>query len=241
MADPVCEVVCFPHAGGGSSAFRTWHRHAARTKVTAVQLPGREDRLGERPHREMAALIAELAAAAGPLTGRPYAFYGHSMGALVAFELTRALRESGLPLPVALFVAGRDAPQFRDSEQVHHLPRDELLGRLRAWDGLGPADLPEYAEVIELMLPTTRADLTLAETYRYRPGPPLPVPVRVLRGARDPLVRAGDAGWAGQTSVDCAVREFAGGHFFVQDHESGVVVFVETTLTALLSKGARTR
>jgi medium-chain acyl-[acyl-carrier-protein] hydrolase len=80
------------------------------------------------------------------------------------------------------------------------------------------------------MLPTIRADLTLAETYTYQPQPPLPVPVHVLRGVADPLVRTGDGGWSAQTSAGCTVAEFAGGHFFVQDHERAIVRFIEATL-----------
>lgn len=210
--------------------FRGWHRHTSALGVTAVQLPGREVRLGEKPFREMTALVGALVPALKPLTGRPYAFYGHSMGALVAFEVLRRFVELGFPLPAALFVSGRDAPQYGDQEQVHHLPDAELLDRLRAWEGMEPQELPQYAELVALMLPTIRADLSLAETYQYLPGPLLPLPVRVLRGARDPLVRAGDAGWARQTSADCSVHEFDGGHFFVQDHERSVVTFIETAL-----------
>ncbi|MFG2698249.1 thioesterase II family protein [Kitasatospora sp. NPDC048407] len=226
--------MCFPHAGGASALFRNWQRHTAALAVTAARLPGREGRLGEPPLREMSALVdGAVAGLRAPRTGRRYALYGHSMGALVAFELVRRVRELGLPLPVALFVSGRDAPQYGDAEQVHRLPDGELLDRLREWDGMESQELPQYDELVRLMLPTIRADLTLAETYRYVPGPPLPVPIRVLRGSHDPLVRPGNAGWDRQSSVDCAVREFTGGHFFVQDHERSVVEFVETSLAGL--------
>lgn len=230
-AGAVCEVVCFPHAGGASALFRGWQRHTRALAFTAARLPGREGRIGEPPLREMSALVEGLVAdLRPPRTGRPYALYGHSMGALVAFELVRRVWALGLPLPVALFVSGRDAPQYADAEQVHALPDGELLDRLREWDGIAPQELPQYAELVRLLLPTIRADLTLAETYRYVPGPPLPVPVRVLRGSRDPLVRPGHAGWDRQSSAGCAVREFGGGHFFVQDHERSVVEYLETTL-----------
>ncbi|QHY94272.1 Linear gramicidin dehydrogenase LgrE [Streptomyces sp. S4.7] len=241
VADPVSEVVCFPHAGGSSAVFRSWHRYTSALKVTAVQLPGREVRLGEPPFQEMTALVDALAPALKPLTRRPYAFYGHSMGALVAFEVLRRFVSLELPLPVALFVSGRDAPQYADQEQVHHLPDAELLERLRAWEGMEPQELSQYEELVALMLPTIRADLTLAETYGYVPGPPVPVPVRVLRGTRDPLVRPGDAGWARQTSEDCSVHDFDGGHFFVQDHERSVVTFIESALGASAAREAGTQ
>ncbi|WP_323379699.1 thioesterase II family protein [Streptomyces alkaliphilus] len=239
MSDPVCRVVCFPHAGASSAIYRNWQSHTTTLDVTAVQLPGREARLGEPPFTEMRSLVPELAAALRPLTTRRYALYGHSMGSLVAFEVLRALWTAGLPLPTALFVSGRDAPQYEDTEQVHRLPDGELLEQLRAWEGMEPQELPQYHELVGLMLPTIRADLTLAETHPYTPGPPLPVPIRVLRGTADPLVRPGDGGWARQTSEDCLVHEFPGGHFFVQDHESSVVAFIETAIGSLLARGAQ--
>jgi medium-chain acyl-[acyl-carrier-protein] hydrolase len=183
----------------------------------------------------MSTLVPLLADALRPSADRPYAFYGHSMGALVAFELTRELRARALPLPAALFVAGRDAPQHADVDRVHHLPDEQLLDRLRAWEGLATGDqpdLPQYDELLTLMLPTIRADLTLAETYEYEPRPPLPMPVHVLRGAADPLVRPGDGGWRVHTSAACTVTEFPGGHFFVQDHERAIVRFIADTLGA---------
>ncbi|MEU5717087.1 alpha/beta fold hydrolase [Streptomyces sp. NPDC020403] len=241
VTDPVSEVVCFPHAGGSAAMFQNWQRYTSALKITAVQLPGREVRLGERPFLEMAALVDGVAPALGPLTRRPYAFYGHSMGALVAFEVLRRFRELELPLPTALFVSGRDAPQYGDQEQVHHLPDAELLERLRAWEGMEPQDLSTYEELVTLMLPTIRADLTLAETYTYVPGPPLPVPVRVLRGRQDPLVRDGDAGWSRQTSAGCSVHEFDGGHFFVQDHERSVVTHIGAALGVSAAREAGTQ
>lgn len=230
------EVVCFPPAGGSSSTFQTWPRHASSLQVSAALLPGRETRLGERAVTEMSTLVALLADALRPPATRPYALYGHSMGALVAFELTRELRARSLPMPAALFVAGRDGPQYADTDQVHHLPDGQLLERLRAWDGLATddqQDLPQYDELLALMLPTIRADLTLAETYEYQPQSPLPVPVHVVRGAADPLVRPDDGGWREQTSVECTVTEFPGGHFFVQHHERAIVRFVANTLDAM--------
>lgn len=241
VTEPMCALVCLPHAGGSASVFGNWHRHTSALRITAVQLPGREARLGEPAFTEVGTLVDAVAPALRPLTQRPYALYGHSMGALAAYELVRGLQARDMPLPVALFVSGRDAPQYGETEEIRHLPDKELLDRLRAWEGLDIPDLPQYAELLQLMLPTIRADLTLAETYRHTPGPPLPVPIRVLRGSRDPLVRGGDGGWGRRTSVDCDVREFIGGHFFVQDHERSVVAYIETAIGALLGREAWSR
>ncbi|WP_106186866.1 thioesterase II family protein [Umezawaea tangerina] len=230
VAEPTCELVCFPHAGGGTSVFQGWQRHTDALRVSAVRLPGRESRLREPAIADLDELVAVLVTALARLTDRPYAFYGHSMGALVAYELTRALRAAGLPLPVGLFVAGMDAPQRLDLDRAHDLPRDELVAWLVGVNGLDPEVL-EYPALIDLMLPTIRADLAVVEDYTHRPQPPLPVPLHVLRGRDDVQVSVeGSGGWAELTSAGCAVTDLDGDHFFVQRHERLVVSLIEADL-----------
>ncbi len=236
VPDPVCELVCFPHAGGGSSVFQTWQRHTDVLRVSAVRLPGRESRLREPAIADLDALVDALAAALSGLTGRPYAFYGHSMGALVAYELTRRLRAEGLPLPRGLFVAGMDAPQRLDLDRAHDLPRDELVAWLVGVNGLD-AEVLEYPALIDLMLPTIRADLAVVENYEHRRQPPLPVPIHVLRGRGDVQVSVeGSGGWAELTSAGCAVTDLDGDHFFVQHNERRIVSLIESDL---VGEGAR--
>ena len=227
---PAYELVCFPHAGGGGSAFGTWQQHTDRLRVSAARLPGRERRFAEPAIDDLTELVGSLAGALVDVTERPYALYGHSMGALVAFEVARELRRRELPLPEALFVAGCEAPDIVDFERVHDLPREDLVAWLRTTDGLDPEAF-EYPGLIDLMLPTIRADLGAAERYSYRPEPPLPVAIHLLRGRQDHQVEvAGDSGWGTHTSRVCTVTDFDGGHFFVRDHEREVVALIETEL-----------
>lgn len=234
ISDPACELVCFPHAGGGGSIFRTWQRHTKALHIAALRLPGREHRLSERPLADLEllvdALVDGLAATPGWPPQRPYGLYGHSMGALVAFELTRRLRSIGVTLPAGLFVAGSDAPQLLNPERAHDLPRHELVDWLSNGNGLAPEALC-YPELIDLMLPTIRADLAVVENYHYRSQAPLPLPIHVFRGCGDPQTSAeGSAGWAEQTSAECVVTHLTGGHFFVRDHEDHVVSLIEADL-----------
>jgi medium-chain acyl-[acyl-carrier-protein] hydrolase len=230
VPDLACELVCFPHAGGGGSVFRDWQRHTTALRISAVRLPGRELRLREPAFTRLDGLVDALAAGLAPVTGGRYAFYGHSMGALVAFELARRWRAAGAPLPAGLFVAGCDAPHLLDVDRAHDLPRDQLIAWLSGGNGLDPEAL-RYPGLIDLMLPTIRADLAVVETYRYRPQPPLPVPIHVFRGIDDVQAHPeGSTGWAEQTSSSCTVTELDGGHFFVLEHVRRIVSLIEADL-----------
>ncbi|WP_222598408.1 thioesterase II family protein [Lentzea tibetensis] len=232
VSDPACELVCFPHAGGGSSVFQTWHQHTDSLRVSAVRLPGRESRLREPAIADLGDLVDALVVGLGKVFSKPYAFYGHSMGALVAYELCRKLRALGLPLPQGLFVAGMDAPQQLDLDRAHDLPRDELVAWLIGVNGLDPEVL-EYPALIDLMLPTIRADLAVVEDYHHVQQPPLPVPIHVLRGRGDVQVTvSGSSGWAALTSEGCRVTDFDGDHFFVEHNEQRIVSLIEADLVA---------
>jgi medium-chain acyl-[acyl-carrier-protein] hydrolase len=233
VAEPTHQLFCFPHAGGGTSIFHTWQRRTTTLRVAGVMLPGRERRLGEPAIADLDVLVDALVAALARFTHQPYALYGHSTGALVAFELARRIRSHNLPLPAALFVAGCDAPHLLDFERAYDLPRDELVSWLCGTEGL-PAEALEYPKLIDLLLPTIRADLALAETYRYREEPPLAVPIHVFQGSRDAQTSDdGTGGWAAQTSAGCRVTVFDGGHFFVQEYEAELVALIGADLRQL--------
>ncbi|WP_158088767.1 thioesterase II family protein [Thermoactinospora rubra] len=211
-------VVCLPYAGGGVAAFHDWPaRLPAELNLWAVRPPGRESRLLQPPIRDLRTMVAELTPCVVPLTRRPYAVFGHSMGALLAYELVRALVGRGLPEPVWLVVSGHAAPHVAVPGELHKLPERQLIQRLREY-GATPQDLLATPDLLRLFLPTIRADLAVAETYRYRPGPRLSCPVAAYRGSDDPEVtRAQCAAWAELTSGPCVVRDFPGGHFFLED------------------------
>ncbi len=209
---PTPRLFCFPHAGGGAG------QPLALTGWTAIpiRLPGRESRLAEAPFERMGPLVAALADNIACFLDRPFAFFGHSMGAVVAFELARELRRRSRPLPIMLIASGARAPQFRR----HHVPppapsRDAFVEELRRLQGI-PAEVLDDPALMRAILPALQADATLYRNYIYAEDAPLPIPLRAYGGAEDPNVRREHLdGWAGQTTASFAVRVFPGGHFYL--------------------------
>ena len=217
-ADATARVFMFPHAGGGAAASRGWSdAFPGNVDVLGAVPPGRETRLREAPFDAMAPLVASLVTDALPLVRRvPWAAYGHSMGAWVAFELVRALHRRGGPLPAALIVGARRAPHVLDPlPPLSALPRDRFIDEVqRRYQAIPPALLAS-PEILDLFLPALRADFQLLDGYQSGPVEPLPVPIIALRGQDDPTVDAeATRAWAAWTSATFAAHTVPGGHFF---------------------------
>jgi medium-chain acyl-[acyl-carrier-protein] hydrolase len=209
-------LFCFPHAGGGKAAFAGWR--LARVAVCPVRLPGRESRAAEAPFERMGALVEALAAAIEPYLDRPFVFLGHSMGAAVAFELTRLLRKRGLPQPKLLVASGARAPQFRRGYAPPPDPSEEqFLAELRRLGGI-PAEALEDPAVLRAILPALTADAALYRRYVYTEDAPLSLPIRAYGGSADPhILREHLQAWQEQTTAGFGLRLFAGGHFFLNE------------------------
>jgi medium-chain acyl-[acyl-carrier-protein] hydrolase len=210
-------LLCFPHAGGGASAFRAWPDHLpADVEVCPVQLPGREQRMLEPAIDRMEPLVDALSEAVRPYEDLPLAFYGHSNGALVAFELARRLRREGRHLPVHLFASGRRAPDVPSSRpNVAHLPDDEFLAEMRELGGT-PEEVLQHPELLRLLLPLLRADVALNEAYVFTPEAPLECPITAYGGLSDlKASREEVQAWGRHTSAELVTRFFPGDHFFV--------------------------
>ncbi|MFE0330979.1 thioesterase II family protein [Streptomyces sp. NPDC058960] len=210
-------LVLLPHAGGSASFFFPFSRALSPTvDVLAVQYPGRQDRRGERCVDDMDALADLVAAELLPWTDRPTALFGHSLGAVLAFETARRLQSRGIE-PLRLFVSGRRAPADQRQESVHLLGDDALLKAVKLLAG---SELPmPDDELLRLALPAIRGDYKAVETYRYRPGPPLSVPVVALTGDKDPKVNPAEAGrWSRYTTGPFELQVFDGGHFYLVEH-----------------------
>jgi surfactin synthase thioesterase subunit/glycosyltransferase involved in cell wall biosynthesis len=210
-------LFCFPSAGGGVSSFRGWAENLPpEVSVCPVRLPGRESRLSEPPFRRMEPLIEAMGEAIDPYLTQPFAFFGHSMGAAIAFELSRHLRRRGRPLPAGLFVSGARAPQFRLGHVPPPEPSDEqFLDELRRLEGV-PAAILERRELLQVILPALRADTELYRNYVYVEEPPLACPICAYGGAGDPNVKPQHLeAWGRQTTAGVSLRTFDGGHFFV--------------------------
>lgn len=216
-------VVCLPHADGAASGYRRWALDAPwDVEFAAVQYPGREDRFAERVPATMAELVSRVTAELLTDRSAAIALFGHSIGALVAYEVALRLTTLGRP-PVALIVSGQPAPRLHRGGTVHLGTDDELIADLRM---LGGAERPvaEDTELLAAMLPAIRGDYALSETYVPGPRRTLPVPVTVLYGDADPEVTAEEAAaWRETTDAGCDIREFGGGHFYL-DRRSDLVL-----------------
>ncbi len=229
-------LFCLPYAGGGAHIFRSWaDRLPPTVEVSALQLPGRGTRLMEPPFTQLSSLIEAVAQALRSRLDKPFVFFGHSMGALVGFELARALRRGHHLEPAHLFVSGCHAPQIPDPNPIYALPEAEFLRELRRLNGL-PEEVLENTELLQLMLPTLRADCMVTETYVYREEPLLRCPVTAFGGLQDPLVgRQHLEPWRDETSGTFALRMLPGDHFFVHTAEGMLLEALNRELHAVVS------
>lgn len=222
-----------PYGGGGTTPFREWQALLpADVEVCPVLLPGREARIGEPAFDRLPPLVAALGDALAPALDVPFAFFGHSVGALVAFELARALRRRGALPPMHLFVSAHPAPQLPELSRRHDLPEDQLIAELRQFQGT-PAEVLDHPELMRLVLPTLRRDFAVAETYEYRAEPPLDCPLTAFGGLADPRAdRAALLPWQEQTCARFKLRMFPGGHFFLETHRELVLHAIGAELAA---------
>jgi surfactin synthase thioesterase subunit len=208
-------LFCLPYAGGGSAAYRRWPKvFPPAIGIQPVQLPGREWRLAEPPRVEP----GEVADAVLRRADRPFALYGHSMGGLLGYEVTRELRRRGSALPGLLAVGGSRPPHQPESRPgMADLPDDEFAAELVSLGGT-PADVLADPDLRELLLPVLRTDLRWLQHYRCPAPDPVPMPLSAFSATEDALVSAADmAGWAPYTSAGFTQHDVPGGHFFVQD------------------------
>jgi medium-chain acyl-[acyl-carrier-protein] hydrolase len=219
-------LYCFPYAGGAPSAFRALASHLRQdVEVYVASLPGRGPRTTEPPVDDLRLLCSWLADALITSAVREFVFFGHSMGALLSFEVARELRRRGSISPAGLLVSGARAPALAGTAggmRHHDLPRDELIEHLRKLEGT-PPEVLAMPELMDLLLPGLRADFKICETYRYVAEPPLSVPLMVLFGEDDEEVRPEHASaWRSATTGECSIRSFPGGHFFFERHRPEV-------------------
>lgn len=210
-------LFCFPYAGGGTTIFRGWSDDLPEfVEVWCIELPGRGTRVADPPFTGLLPLARALAGVLAPQPIEPFAFFGHSMGALLCFEIARELRARSGAQPVGLFVSGCLAPQvFRLEPAIHELPDGAFLNELRRLNG-SPVEVLAHEELMQFLLPTLRADFAICETYVYEPGSPLGCPIRAFGGQQDEEVSQEDIlAWEYQTSASFSIDMFEGDHFFI--------------------------
>jgi surfactin synthase thioesterase subunit len=218
-------IVCLPFAGAGASFYRTWPAAPPEVTVVALQPAGREERYADEPYFDLGAAVRDLTAAAKPISEAegPYVVFGHSFGALLAFEITRALLAGGWPPPARLVVSGSAAPGTPLGRRSSDLTDDAFVARVAEIAGYTHPALAD-ADLREIVLPLLRADVELHERYRPASNLPVTVPVTAVRGSRDHMVTADDcAGWARWTTQDCTVVELPGGHMYLAEDPAPVL------------------
>ncbi len=232
--DARLRVIGFPHGGGGPQAFREWGKRLPDdVELIALSLPGRGSRLADPLITDMAELVSCVADALPEYFDKPFAFFGHSVGAIVAYEVTRELQQRQYPLPQRLFVSAHKAPHVAaESVPMYNLPDAQLITMLRDL-GLVPEEALDDEGLLELILPPLKADFELSETYRCDVPSPLSVPVTAMGGKADPLVTTADLqDWASYTAAAFDMKVFDGDHFYTQSHQADVTQTIVDTLLA---------
>ena len=210
-------MFCLPYAGGGASVFNSWSNSFPDSiEIQAVQLPGRESRYNEPMFTDIQQTVEALADSIKPSLDRPYALFGYSMGALVAFELIRELRRRGEPLPIQLFLAAMRAPQTPPfCPSLSDLPNDSFLEQMRHYYD-PPQDAWNLPELLKVILPTLRTDMKMCDDYSHTLEPPLECPIHAFAGQDDrSSPPAAVREWRQHTTEDFNMDVFDGTHFFI--------------------------
>lgn len=241
-------LFCFPYAGGTANVYRDWEQYLLPTiEVLPAQLPGRGPRLREPSFVSLPDLVKALTTAITPLLDRPFAFFGHSMGAVIAFELARSVRQALACEPEVLCVSARRAPQVpNDEPPSYNLANNEFIAELQRIDGT-PREVLQHTELMELVVPVLRADFQLIQTYQYEAGAPLACPIAAYGGLEDNEVpRELLSMWRGQTTSGFALHMLPGDHFFLRSAQTLLLEILarqleEAVAGGLISKKNKTR
>jgi medium-chain acyl-[acyl-carrier-protein] hydrolase len=229
-------LMCLPYAGGGAGIYRAWAEQFSQTiEVWPLHLPGRERRITEEPIPSISELVAAIAEGIRPLLQGKFAFFGHSMGGLLSFELARYLRRQGLPGPQCVVISGLKAPHIPNRRKpTAHLPDADLIEELHKLNGT-PPEVLVHPELIELLLPVVRADFQAIETYSFVDDAPLSCPMFVYGGLSDPEASREDLEeWEQHTSNAFSLRLFPGDHFYLHSHRAKLTATLARDLQGIL-------
>lgn len=217
-------LFCMHYAGGGAMTFRNWGKLVADDlDVVALQLPGRETRYSEKAYVDMRPLVSDLVTAIEHLLDMPYIFFGHSLGALISFEVIREIRRRGNTLPELFIPSGHHAPHMPDRKPpIYDADDEQFRRRLQLYDGT-PAEILNDDDFFRVFMPVFRADFQVLGTYKYTNEMPLDCPILALDGTQDATVNENELyGWEQHTSRQFRYRRFVGGHFFIKPNENQI-------------------
>ncbi|MBZ0297935.1 MAG: putative thioesterase [Anaerolineae bacterium] len=226
-------LLCIPNAGGGPALFRTWSQQLdPEIGVYSALLPGQASRLREIPPTETDVLVEQMIHASEAYLDEPFALFGYSMGALIAFEMARYLRRHGLPQPLALFIGARRAPQLTDLlSPLHQLPDAQFVQAVQSRYGGMPLAILQDAEMMALFTPILRANFAMIESYQYTEEAPFDFPILAFGGTRDRTTNESQLrAWSQHTRSNFDCQIFDGEHFFIQQHQDAVIVQIRQSL-----------
>ncbi len=228
-------LFCFPYAGGGSQVFQRWHEDLPENiEVCSIQLPGRETRISEPPVGSLLPLTMTLADELIRYLDKPFAFFGHSMGGLMCFELTHQIVSQYGLSPHHLFISGCRAPHLSSLEAIHELPDPEFLNELRNY-GATPEEVLTDNELMQLLLPRLRADFSLVGTYKYTKRAPLNCPITTFGGTRDGKVDISSLkAWRCHTDSSFVLNLLPGDHFFLHSNRLDLLRKISVILRSSL-------
>lgn len=225
-------LFCFHHSGGSSSTFRQWSKDITdHTELIAVQLPGREERFNEPLLKNISQIVSNLCEHFNNYLDKPFIFFGHSTGALIAFEFARALRKHGISGLKHLIASGTKAPQILLKKYpIHNLPNFKFIEELKKYNGISDYII-KNEELMSLFMPTLRADFCISETYKYHTERPLANPITALGGLNDNTVDFRDIlKWEEQTSILFKHHFLFGDHFFINSSYKEVIKIINQIL-----------
>lgn len=227
------KLFCFPYAGAGPVVYRNWPLSLpAQVELVALRYPGRESRLREKSFTSLRPMLDNIFTEITPYLDRPFAFFGHSLGGLIAFELTRMLRSKQAPIPKHLFISSRRAAHLPDRYPPLHTLNDDDFTQMvqQRYSGI-PDIIMNDPDLLELFLPILKADFSVLETYQYTPDQPLDMPVSTFVGQHDPGTSLQDImAWQDQTLRQISVQTFPGGHFYLQNQQDNLLQAISKDL-----------
>lgn len=232
VGDSAVTLICFPYAGSNPDRFRTWSTGMSdNIGLAAVRLPGRGSRINEPPYRDWEMLLTDTYAALSSYLCEPHAFYGHSFGGRLAYELAHLAAAKYPGHTRHLFVSGCRSPnQPQARPYLHQLPEPEFRAALHDMGGT-PAELLNDERLMKLLIPTVRSDIRLAELWDDRHGTPLDVLLTVLYGRNDRVVgRDSMCDWSAFSRRKCELIEMPGGHFFLNTHRQHLLGVINERL-----------
>jgi medium-chain acyl-[acyl-carrier-protein] hydrolase len=241
---PTARLFCFPYAGVGPSVFRHWPAGLpGALEVWAVQLPGRGSRINEPAIANIPTLAAAILEAIKPYLDMPFALFGHSMGAILAFEVAQGLASKGFSLPNHLVVSGRRPPHIPNPESpLHGLSDADFVFEINQRYGGIPPEILENPDILALVLPGLRADITALETHRPARHLPLSCPISAFGGKDDPLTSPLHLeAWRSETTDRFEVCHFPGGHFYLDGQRVSVLARLVATLSTMLNPASRSQ